>query len=227
MPKLGTRKIYLEFKKRELELSFKIGRDGLFSILKTNGMLIKRRKKQTITTNSNHPFKKYKNLIKNLEVNRKNQVLVSDITYIKTKEKSVYLSLITDLYSRKIIGYHLNKDLTSYGNIQSLKMALRSIGKNDNVIHHSDRGIQYCSHDYIRILKDNNIIPSMTEDNHVYENAVAERVNGILKGEFQIDNEFESFEEAEQRISEVIEIYNSKRSHMSINYMTPSEKYAA
>ena len=225
MPKLGTRKVYLLLIDTIRELSLRIGRDKLFKILRENDMLIRRRRKSIKTTNSNHQFRKYKNLIKDDETKKNNQVLVSDLTYIRVKEKFMYLTLVSDYRSRKIIGYNLSDDMTVRSSIESLKMAIGNLKRNNGVIHHSDRGIQYCSLDYTNLLNKYNIKISMTEENHAYENATAERINGILKGEFSLDSVFTSRRDATMAVDNAIHIYNNLRPHMSLNYKTPSEIY--
>jgi putative transposase len=186
MPKIGTRKLYylLEDELKEL----KVGRDKLFKILKANGLLIKPKKKYHITTNSHHRFRKHKNQIKEMEFIRPEQVWVSDITYIGNRKNPSYLALITDAYSKKIMGYNVSDSLNVKGSLFALEMALKNrVYKNDPIIHHSDRGLQYCSNEYQQILDKNDIRPSMTEQYDPYENAIAERINGVLKQEFAVD----------------------------------------
>jgi len=188
-------------------------------------MLIKRKKVSYKTTNSHHRFYKYNNLIKNLEINAPNQVWVSDITYIRTIKGFCYLALITDLYSRKIVGSDLSDSLELAGCLRALKMALARARPTDNLVHHSDRGIQYCSNQYVQQLNKHNIQISMTEENHCYENAVAERVNGILKGEFYLDECFTNTLTAKKAAKCAIDIYNNKRLHLSLNYQTPNNVF--
>lgn len=225
LPREGVRKLMIsladDFRKQEIS----IGRDTLFNILRKHQMLIKPKKASARTTDSYHRFYKYNNLIKDLRINRPNQVWVSDITYIRTITGFCYLALITDLYSRKIVGYDLSDSLELSGCVRALKKALKQTGKRSPEIHHSDRGIQYCSNVYTKILKDKDIQISMTEDNHCYENAVAERVNGILKDEFYLDQTFFSTKAAKETTKNVIQLYNSKRLHVSLNYKTPENVY--
>ena len=171
-----------EFHKYDL----KVGRDQLFRILRENRLLIRRKKYSSRTTNSYHRFYKYDNIIKDLEINRPNQVWASDITYIRTIKGFCYLALITDMYSRKIVGYDLSDSLELKGCVRALNKAIYNAKNIERLIHHSDRGIQYCSNVYTQILKRKKIKISMTEENHCYENALAERVNGILKDEFYL-----------------------------------------
>jgi transposase InsO family protein len=222
-PRLGTRKLHKKLKEKGIE----IGRDRFYAILREEGLLIKRKKKYMHTTNSKHWLKKYSNLIKDKLVIAKDQVFVSDITYIDTYEGYYYLSLITDLYSRKIVGYELSDSLSVEGSLQALKMALKRVEVPEKLIHHSDRGIQYCSKAYVDLLTRHGVRISMTEENHVYENAVAERVNGILKDEFMLGEKLVSYKVAKKMVKEAVEIYNQERPHMSIDYLTPELKYAA
>lgn len=190
-------------------------------------MLVKRKKSYTKTTHSFHRFRKWSNLVKDLRLIRPNQVWVSDITYIRTLEGFVYLFLITDLYSRTIVGWSLSHSLSIEGGIVVLKMALQSRrDKSQSLIHHSDRGVQYCSSDYVKILQDNGINVSMTEENHCYENAVAERVNGILKDEFYLGSTFNDFEQAVSAVRSGIKNYNEKRPHWSLKLRTPSQVHS-
>ena len=188
-------------------------------------MLIRRKKYSTRTTQSHHRFYKYNNLIKNIEINRINQVWVSDITYIRTINGFCYLALITDAFSRKIVGYDISDSLELSGCLRTLQKALSKAGKLNGLIHHSDRGIQYCSNQYINQLKKNSIQISMTEENHCYENAVAERVNGILKDEFFFDQTFFDLIHAKRATKNAIKLYNKKRLHLSLNYKTPNMVY--
>ncbi|MGY6649955.1 IS3 family transposase [Wenyingzhuangia sp. IMCC45574] len=186
MPRIGTRKLY-HILKTQLS-TLKVGRDKLFHILKTNNMLIYPKRKYHVTTNSHHRFKKHKNRVKELEITRPNQAWVSDITYTGDRDNPSYLALITDAYSKKIVGYDLSKSLNVSGSIRALEMAIENEKYiNEPLIHHSDRGLQYCSNEYQKLLVDNQIETSMTEQYAPYENAIAERVNGVLKQEFTID----------------------------------------
>lgn len=222
-PKVGGKKLY----KMLHEMGIQIGRDHLFQILGKSKLLIKPVKNFRRTTNSYHRFRKHRNLIKNLDVNVPNQVFVSDITYLDTVEGFCYLALMTDLYSRKIVGWNVSRNLSVETCQKALKMALKGVKNPEKLIHHSDRGYQYCSPRYTAILEQHKIRISMTEQNHVYENAVAERVNGILKTEFLLGERLQSFECADQLATQSIKTYNEKRLHMSLNYQTPAECYAA
>jgi transposase InsO family protein len=204
-----------------------IGRDRLFTMLRENNMLVKRKKKYVRTTQSCHRFRTYKNLIKHRQPQRPEEVFVSDITYIDTMEGFSYLSLITDQYSRKIVGYELSKSLSIEGTLKALKMALKKVDDPSRLIHHSDRGIQYCSKGYTELLLGNSVQISMTEENHVYENALAERVNGILKEEFLLGDKLQSHKTAGKLVKEAINTYNNERLHLALDYMTPEQKHAA
>lgn len=221
-PRVGTRKL-LEALRHSFEIeNIKVGRDCLFDILRQYNMLIAKKKASCKTTNSFHHFHKYNNLVKDVLVTRPNQVWVSDITYIRTINGFCYLALITDYFSRKIIGYDVSDSLELAGCLRALKIALRHIRNPSGLIHHSDRGIQYCCNLYVNELLKRKIKISMTEENHCYENAIAERVNGILKDEFYIDQCFASMHHARLAIKNAIEIYNSKRLHLSLGYKTPN-----
>ena len=208
------------------DLGFKLGRDGFFKILRENGLLVERKKKYVKTTNSVHRFRVYTNLIKEIKKVRINQVIVSDITYISTEEGYMYLALITEMYSRMIIGYDVSESLSIEGSLRALRQAIKKIRQTEGTIHHSDRGIQYCSNDYTKLLKRRKIRISMSEKGNPYENAVAERVNGILKIEFLLDQRFRTKSEARRFVREAIKIYNEERPHMSIGYEVPAERYS-
>ena len=229
LPREGVRKLIRSLGQEFKNANLKVGRDALFTILKKHNMLIQRKKYTTRTTNSLHRFYKYKNIIKDMKVTEPNQVWVSDITYIRTIKGFCYLALITDMYSRKIVGYDLSDSLELAGCVRALQKALKQPGKRSPQIHHSDRGIQYCSNVYTNILIKNNIKISMTEDNHCYENALAERVNGILKDEFYLDQTFDNQEHAKCAAKSAINLYNSIRLHLSLDFKTPNyvHQYAA
>ena len=224
-PRVGTRKLHETLSPVFTLQGIDVGRDKLFDILREHEMLIRRKKAYCKTTNSHHRFHKYNNIIKDLVVSKPNQVWVSDITYIRTINGFCYLALITDLYSRKIVGYDISNSLELAGCLRALKKALRLAGGANGLIHHSDRGIQYCSKQYVNQLKKRKIKISMTEENHCYENAVAERVNGILKDEFYLDQTFFSLKHAACASKNAIKIYNSKRLHLSLNFKTPDYVY--
>lgn len=223
----GGKKLYYLLKADLKETGIKIGRDKFFEILRNNGLLVKRKTYSVRTTNSNHPFRKYGNLIKEMKIERINQVYVSDITYLRTMKGFCYLSLVTDVYSRKVVGYNLSKSLSIEGALEALQNALESKEDLNGLIHHSDRGIQYCSKKYTELLTLHGAQISMSEQGNPYENAIAERVNGILKDEFLLNRTFNSFEIAKKSVDEAIYTYNYIRPHLSIAYLTPEQKYAA
>ncbi len=226
MPMLGGKKLYRMLEEAIKANVGKVGRDKFFKILKGNGLLIKRKRRYAKTTNSRHRFRVYDNLIKDKEVSGPDEVYVSDITYLDTEEGFEYLAHTTDLYSRKIVGYDICATLAIEGAIRALEMSIKGKALK-GLIHHSDRGIQYCSNVYTGILTEAEIEISMSEKGNPYENAVAERVNGILKEEFMLGKKFKTRLDARQAAREAIETYNSLRPHMSIDYMTPVQKYAA
>jgi len=225
LPREGVRKLKISLDQEFKSANIKVGRDTLFNILRKHNMLIHRKKYSSRTTNSLHRFYKYKNIIKDLEITRPNQVWVSDITYIRTTKGFCYLALITDMHSRKIVGYDISNSLELKGCERALNKALYQAKDISALIHHSDRGIQYCSNVYTQILKRNNIGISMTEENHCYENAVAERVNGILKDEFYLDQTFDSMQHAKRATKNAINLYNQIRLHLSLDYKTPNMVY--
>jgi transposase InsO family protein len=227
MPMLGGKKLYRLMKLDLDRLGSAIGRDKFFIFLSENDLLIHRKKRYVKTTNSSHRFKIHKNLTKGIKPVGVDEIYVSDITYIRVKDSFSYLALITDLYSRKIVGHDFSDSLNLEGSLRALKMSLKGKGKIKNLIHHSDRGLQYCSTPYTELLAAHEIRISMSEKGNPYENAVAERVNGILKGEFMLSETFKSKALANQAVQEAIDTYNEYRPHMSIDYMTPNQKYAA
>lgn len=226
LKKAGGRKLYEILSPDFKQLHLKLGRDAFFDILRWYGLLIRRRKRKVITTYSKHWLRKYPNLIKGLETTRPNQVWVSDITYIETDEGFMYLFLITDAYSRKILGYHLSDNLKSDGAIQALQMAIQtSIYSLEGLIHHSDRGIQYCSQDYVNMLQFYGIQISMTAKGDPLENAIAERVNGILKDEWIYLTHYTTMAKAVKHMEIVVTDYNNLRPHLSLDMLTPEKAY--
>lgn len=227
MPRLGTRKLYYLLQDDFSQDQIKMGRDKLFDFLRSEGLLILRRKKYTITTNSKHWMKKYPNLIKDLTIHRPEQVWAADITFIDTVENgNCYLHLITDAYSKQIMGYELCNNMEASSTLKALKMAIKSRQyKDQHLIHHSDRGLQYCSKIYTQTLINNKITISMTENGDPYENAVAERVNGILKDEFGLSEQLSTLAEANKQTTQSIEIYNSIRPHLSCQMLTPNKMH--
>lgn len=225
LPRLGTRKLHFVIQNKLISHQISFGRDYLFDLLSEHKLLIRQRKRKAITTDSRHWMRKYSNLVKGLEIKRPEQVWVSDITYIRLTNQWGYLSLITDAYSRKIMGYCFRQDLAAEGCIEALKMALNNRFYNQSIIHHSDRGSQYCSHNYVDLLLKNNIAISMTENGDPYENALAERMNGIIKTEFNLYSSLLGFEQTKNKISKSIKSYNELRPHASCDYLTPNQAH--
>ena len=224
MPKLGGRKLYFLLSEPLKEL--KIGRDKFFNILRANHLLIIPKRSYHVTTNSHHRFRKHKNLVSDYQVTKPNQVWVADITYIGNRKNPSYLSLITDAYSKKIVGHYVAENLTTEGSLLALKKAVNHTNlKEKSIIHHSDRGLQYCSDEYQKILEKNNISCSMTQNSDPYENAVAERINGILKQEFDIDKFDVETKIKRKIVDESIKIYNELRPHFSNHYLTPNQMH--
>lgn len=226
-PRVGTRKLHRMVNERLKPDGIAVGRDHLFELLRAHNLLVRRRRNAKQTTWSGHRLRKYGNLIRELELNRPNQVYVADITYVQTLEGFCYLALITDAYSRKIVGYDVSRSLCFEGSLRALEMALAQLSGPIQLIHHSDRGIQYCSQAYVNLLTQYGVEISMTEENHVYENAKAERVNGILKNEFLLGETLVSIAAAEKLVQDSVQIYNEERLHLSLNYQTPARKHVA
>lgn len=227
LPGSGTRKCYAIIKDSLAQRGIVIGRGKLHYILQVNNLLIPRRKRYFHTTDSNHPYRKYDNLAQHLEVTKPEQLWVSDITYITTKEKPLYLSLVTDAFSKKIMGYHLADHLKATGPIEALKMAIKNrIYPKRKLMHHSDKGVQYCCNAYINLLKNHEIEISMTSKYDPYENAIAERINGTLKNEFNLDQGLPSYYYAQRELNKTVMIYNQIRPHLSCKMLTPEIMHA-
>lgn len=222
LPKVGTRKLYHLLKDDLNRWGIKLGRDRLFDLLRQNRLLVKPTKQYRKTTNSKHWMRKYPNLYSSGAVTAPEQFFVSDITYVESAEGVHYLSLVTDAGSRKIMGYHLSDDMKAESVGLALKQAIASRITTRPLTHHSDRGLQYCSAHYQEILKNHDITPSMTDGYDCYQNALAERVNGILKSEFLV-HKYKTKAELEQVLSESIYAYNHLRPHLSLGMRTPEE----
>lgn len=225
-PRIGTRKLYVMTEQFMLTHQIKMGRDALFDLLSLHGLLIRRRRRKVITTQSNHWLKKHPNLIKDFTPTGINQLWVSDITYWFTQTDTLYISFITDAYSHKIVGHNLAQTLEAVESLKSLAMALKGNTELDNLIHHSDRGSQYCCFKYVNLLQDYDIKISMTETGDPRDNPVAERVNGILKGEYLESYQVNTFEQAKELLDKVIERYNQERPHMSIGNLVPEKVHS-
>lgn len=223
--RIGTRKLVEEMSNFLTAHHFQIGRDAMFNLLAENGLLVTKKKRRgCITTLSKHRFKRYPNIIRDFIPTAPNQLWVSDITYIHLLDGFAYLSLITDAYSRKIVGFYLSKDLSANGPLKALKMALKVNQNIVNLIHHSDRGVQYCCDAYVKLLQDKTIKISMTENGDPLENAIAERVNGILKQEL-LEGQFLNFSKAQKDVAIACSTYNHLRPHGSIDNLKPAEAH--
>jgi len=221
MPRIGTRKLHYILKS-----GIGVGRDKLFEILRKEQMLITKRRKYVKTTNSKHWMRTYTDSSKQVELNKPEQLWVSDITYLSSLQETIYLHLVSDAYSKQIMGHTVSRDLKAESTVKALQMALnRRLYPNRNLLHHSDQGLQYCSKLYVDELKRNNCQISMTQDGSPYDNAVAERINGILKDEFYCDEKFDSFEQVKKHVEQSIMIYNTKRPHLSCSMLTPKEMH--
>ena len=227
-PRIGGRKLHRVLKEQLKEANIKIGRDRFFKVLREAKLLLEPRPAAyPCTTNSVHYLPVFTNRIKDQQLDGSNQVWVSDVTYLRTLEGFLYLALITDKWSRKVVGHYCADTLESKGCLQALEMALRELPSDANPIHHSDRGSQYCCHEYVNRLSERNLEVSMTEINHCAENALAERVNGILKGEYSLDQEFANREQGRRAASQAVQIYNTRRLHTALGYRVPELVHAA
>lgn len=223
--RMGCRKLYEMLQDFMLQHKIKMGRDALFTMLAAHNLLIRKRKRKIQTTHSLHWLRKYPNLIRNFTPTAINQLWVSDITYWKIQNEYVYISLITDAFSRKIVGYNVAPTLEAVESISSLRMAFSALGaeSHSQLVHHSDRGVQYCSSQYVKLLQNYNVQISMTENGDPLENAIAERINGIIKEEYLNLYEVECIEQAKQLLKNVVDLYNNERPHMSIGNLTPNQ----
>lgn len=225
-PRLGVRKLHFTLGPELERMGIRMGRDRFFELLRERGMLVKRRRRGAKTTNSRHGFHTWPNLVRHVEPSMVNQVWVSDLTYIRTEGGFLYLSLVMDVYSRKIVGHWSSESLSAEGCMKALRMALAGAPE-ACPIHHSDRGLQYCCSDYIDLLQRRGCAISMTEVNHCYENAKAERLNGILKDEYGLGMTFKTKRHATDAIQQAILLYNCFRPHTCLKYKTPEAVYAA
>ena len=226
LPRIGTRKVYYLIKEDLQEQGVKFGRDKLFELMRMYGLQIQPRRRYTQTTMSKHWLRKWPNITKGKKVQHQDQIWVSDITYIKTDEGNCYLNMITDAYSRKIMGYAVDDNMETDSMIEALKMAVRQRADSlVSTIHHSDRGLQYCSKEYALMTAKNNIALSMTENGDPYENALAERMNRTIKEEFGMDRKMKNKEQVKKLVEESIFLYNHKRPHLALNMKTPDQVY--
>ena len=225
-PRLGGRKLFAMMEPFIREHDIAIGRDVLFDLLRENGLLVrKNRRKQPLTTDSNHWMRKYPDLTRNIVLSRANELWVSDITYIRlNKDRFAYLSLVTDAYSRKIVGFCMNADLSADGPVAALEMSLQGRTGTGPLIHHSDRGSQYCSENYVKLLNSGAVTISMTQSGNPRDNAIAERVNGILKQEL-LKEVYLHIHQARQEVIVAVDTYNRLRPHSSVDMMTPEKAH--
>lgn len=222
-PIIGTRKLLVMLQPFLLEHQIKIGRDGLFNLLAANKLLVKKIRRKVATTWSSHWLRKYPNLIREYKPAKANQLWVSDITYWKMKDGFLYISFITDAYTHKIVGYNVSEHLDALSPIKALQMALvDNKGQINGLIHHSDRGVQYCCTDYVKLLQDNGIGISMTENGDPLENALAERINGIIKQEYLEHYTVNNITDARILLNQAVNYYNEQRPHMSCGWLTPA-----
>lgn len=226
-PKIGTRKLYFLLKPQFVRAGLKLGRDGLFNALRRARMLVNPKRCYRKTTNSKHWMHKHPNLVKEQpKPAMAEQLWVADITYIETREATGYLSLVTDAYSRRIMGYHLHHDLHTDGVLEAWNMALRCRSTERQLIHHSDRGLQYCAQAYQQAHLRHGVLCSMTDGYDCYQNALAERVNGILKAEL-LTAVPQNLEQAATMVQQAIYIYNHERPHTALQYKTPDAVHRA
>lgn len=228
LPKTGTLKLQFMLKESFKGHRISMGRDSFFTLLRENNLLIKNKKRFTTTTNSQHHFKVWPDLVNRRASTMAEEIWVSDITYLRTISGFIYLSLVTDAYSRKIVGYHLSHNLKASGPVKAFNMAFKNrLYPQRTLIHHSDRGIQYCCQEYVQLLLNKQVRISMTQSGSPYDNAIAERVNGILKGEFGLAEIFNNYSQAMGKLVEVIDKYNKIRPHFSCNLQTPQHTHQA
>ncbi len=220
---LGGKKVYHQIKPTLNNHSIKMGRDKLFRLLSDHHLLIQPKRRYVITTNSKHWLRKYPNILKDQVITQPEQAWVSDITYIKTDEGNCYLNLVTDVFSRKIMGYAIAQNMNTEEMKKAYQMAIANrVYPDSKLIHHSDRGLQYCSGEYVELSKSNNIKISMTENGDPYENALAERMNRTVKEEFGLGRLLPSRQQAFRLIEEAVELYNQRRPHLSLKMKTPN-----
>lgn len=226
-PRLGTRKLFHMIRDDLEDANVQVGRDRLSEVLRSHCLLVERKPGRVRTTNSRHSLPVFHNLVAGLELDGPNQAWASDLTYIRTGEGPLYASMITDMHSRKIVGSNIGDSLEAEGCLRALNMALVDLPAGACPIHHSDRGCQYCCHRYVDRLQERGLPVSMTEVLHCYENAMAERVNGILKQEYDLDWEFRTKEQAIKAFRQAVWLYNHRRPHLALGYRTPAEVHAA
>jgi len=226
-PRLGARKLHFMLKGIWVKEGVTLGRDRFFEVLRQEGLLLEpQAAAYPCTTNSRHYLRVYGNRIKELAVSKPNEVWVGDLTYIRTEVGFLYLSLLTDKSSRKVVGYHCGDTLESSGCLEALKNALADMPKGAAPIHHTDRGSQYCCHEYVKWVEAAGMSMSMTETDHCAENALAERMNGILKSEYGLGGRFKTKASAQLAVDQAVHLYNTRRPHTALDFRTPQEAHA-
>jgi len=225
-PRLGGRKLMRLISAGLNEAGVGIGRDRFFELLAESDLLVVPKPGTPRTTNSRHSLPVFHNLIAGKTVSAPNEAWVSDLTYIRTDEGFLYAALITDAYSRKIVGAHIGDSLEAEGCLHALEKALNKLPIGKHPIHHSDRGCQYCCHEYVNRLQSSGLAISMTQVMHCYENAQAERVNGILKQEYELDARFRTKAQARKAFDQAVWLYNHRRPHLKLDYRFPAEVHA-
>lgn len=227
-PRLGTRKVHHRLKSELAQAGVRIGRDRMFGVLRAEGLLVAPLPAQyPHTTQSSHNLPLFRNQVKERLLERPNEVWVSDLTYLRTEEGYLYLALITDKFSRKIVGYHAGDTLEAVGCVRALERALLDLPAGARPMHHSDQGSQYCCHQYVNQLQEHGLGISMTESNHCAENALAERMNGILKQEYGLGLEFRLKADARRAVDQGVWLYNTQRPHTALDYRTPAQVHQA
>lgn len=221
-PRVGTRKL----QRHLADAGVAVGRDQLFTWLREAGALVQPKRRGTFTTYARHGYAVAPNRLKAATITAPGQAVVSDITYLRlARDRFAYLFLTTDVYSRHIVGWHVGRDLSHHSALQALHQTLTTLPTSEGVLHHSDRGSQYCCHEFLRALAAHRCLPSMTDANHCYQNAIAERVNGILKDEFHLDAVFPSVLAAQHAVAQAVHTYNTRRLHGSLQYRTPAQVF--
>lgn len=221
-PRVGTRKLQVHL----ADAGVAVGRDRLFRWLREDDALVKRKRRGTHTTYARHGYAVAPNRLKDATITAPGQAVVSDITYLRlARDGFAYLFLTTDVYSRQIVGWHLSRDLSHHSALQALHHTVATLGEAAGVLHHSDRGSQYCCHEFLQALAAARLLPSMTDANHCYQNALAERVNGILKDEFDLDATFPTFSDAHRAVAQAVHTYNHRRLHRSLGLQTPAQVF--
>lgn len=223
LPRLGTRKLYFKLQPALRGLGLKLGRDKLFACMREFGLLLRPKRRYVQTTMSNHHLRKYPNLVKGLRLTAPEQVWASDITYVKTRQGTCYVNLVTDAFSRRIVGYAAAANMEAVSMGKALRMALKEKQTETDTIHHSDRGLQYCSAHYVGLATERGLRMSMTQDSDPYENALAERMNRTLKEEFGLGNTLDDLQQVELLLKQAVELYNHHRPHLALMMRTPQQ----